>query len=84
MVEKVSALGSLEVPSALVAIQVAMSHSTVLEGTIAQTADHSEALLGRLLSLELELLVSFLLSSFGADFAHLKAKRGTWGLGEHL
>ena len=75
MVQQVSPLGCLQIPSTLVAIEMAMPHSTVLEGPVAEGTHHAEALLSRLLRLKLELLDFALSGGFGTDFTHFKTER---------
>ena len=82
------ALRCFEVPSALVPVQMAMSDSMVLESTVKQGANDSEALLRRLLRFHLVLLRvdSFLTLLLSLNFAHLDTEAGPGHLGkaQHL
>ena len=51
MLKNVSLLGSLQIPVALVTVQMTMSDGVVLEGTVSQGTYNHEALLSCLLGL---------------------------------
>ena len=51
MLKNVSLLGSLQIPVALVTVQMTMSDGVVLEGTVREGTNNHEALLSCLLGL---------------------------------
>ena len=75
VLQYVASLGSLQIAMALVAVQVTMAHGVVLEGPIAKATYHEEALLSRLLRLQLILLDFALAEGFGTHAAHFQAER---------
>ena len=71
MIQQMSSLGGFAVPMTLVAVKMAMSDGMVLECTIRQRANHSEALLSSLFCLQFVLFrPAFLTLLLSLDLSH--------------
>ena len=74
MAQDMSALSTLYVGAALVAVQVTMTNGPVLEGSVLEGANDMESLLSRLFGLHLILLDPSISELFGLYFTHLEAE----------